>query len=152
MPTNNSNNSPKCSFCAYKSSTTTNVTGSGTSYDYICDTEKHDTGSNYDTGTGVFTAPIDGNYFFATKVFCTGCTIATSIGISLITTPTEFFNSYWRAASNADLCLQIKASVYLTAGQTCFPRVLVIGEAAQTVDVLGDGAMWTNFYGFYIGH
>lgn len=41
-----------------------NVTGNGTLYLVIWDTERFDQGGDYDTTTGLFTCPVDGNYQF----------------------------------------------------------------------------------------
>lgn len=55
-------------FNAYLSSTQDNVTGDGTVYSIIFDTIVNQTGSAYNTGTGVFTAPVAGWYFFNARV------------------------------------------------------------------------------------
>lgn len=59
-------------FLAFQSTTTSNVTGDGTQYTIIADTEIYDQGSNYNNTTGVFTAPVSGRYHFCLTVFLTG--------------------------------------------------------------------------------
>ena len=49
-------------FFATLSSEPSNVTGDGTTYTVLYDTETYDIGSNYNTTTGVFTAPTSGKY------------------------------------------------------------------------------------------
>lgn len=49
-------------FLAYLSATASNVTGDGTSYTVVCNTEIFDQGSDYNTTTGLFTAPVTGRY------------------------------------------------------------------------------------------
>lgn len=49
-------------FSAYLSSAVLNVTGDTTVYTVICDTERVDTTSDYNTTTGIFMAPITGRY------------------------------------------------------------------------------------------
>ena len=47
---------------AYLASSALNVTGDGTIYTVLWDTELFDQGSNFNTGTSTFTAPVTGNY------------------------------------------------------------------------------------------
>lgn len=61
-------------FRAYLASTATNATGDGTLYTVVFGTEVFDTNSDYDTGTGLFTAPVDGVYEFCTALFFQGNT------------------------------------------------------------------------------
>ena len=49
-------------FNAYMGSTASNVTGDGTLYAIAFDTELYDVGSDYNTGTYTFTAPVTGRY------------------------------------------------------------------------------------------
>lgn len=58
---------PSCAFSAWLSADATDVTGDGTAYFLIADTESFDLGSNYNNTTGVFTAPATGNYYLATS-------------------------------------------------------------------------------------
>lgn len=57
-------NSSQPSFLAYLSSSINNVTGDGTQYTIIFDTEVFDQGTDYVLATGVFTAPVTGKYQF----------------------------------------------------------------------------------------
>jgi hypothetical protein len=56
------------SFMAYINSAKTNVTGDGTAYTVVFDTERYDIGGNYNTSTGVFTAPYTGKYLFTCTI------------------------------------------------------------------------------------
>lgn len=63
------------SFSAYVSSPINNVTGDGTAYNLIFDTELFDNGNNYDNTTGIFIAPKSGVYIFTVVVTLSGITI-----------------------------------------------------------------------------
>jgi len=49
-------------FSAFLSSNQTNVSGDGTVYPIVFDTELFDQASNYNNSTGIFTAPVTANY------------------------------------------------------------------------------------------
>lgn len=83
MTTNNAINLPKVCFNAYLSATQTNKTGDGTAYTIIFDTEINDDGSGYNNSTGVFTAPVTGNYLFNTTVALAGVILQTASLINM---------------------------------------------------------------------
>lgn len=51
-------------FVAYLSTTSTNVTGDGTTVPVVFDASITNQGADYNTTTGFFTAPVTGNYLF----------------------------------------------------------------------------------------
>lgn len=57
----------QCSFSAYLTSTQASVTGDGTAYSIISDTELFDIGSNYNHATGIFVAPVTAHYSFSAQ-------------------------------------------------------------------------------------
>lgn len=76
---------PSVGFSAYVSANQTNVTGAGTAYTVIANTELYDLGSNYNNATGVFTAPTTGKYLFTAGISMTGLTLLTSnINITMV--------------------------------------------------------------------
>lgn len=56
-------------FRAYLSVTQNNVTGDGSLYVVVFDTEVFDQGSNYNNANGRFTAPVTAKYFFYSNVY-----------------------------------------------------------------------------------
>ncbi len=60
-----SSNYAPIQFSANLSATVNNVTGDGTTYTVICDTEITDAAGAYNNSTGTFTAPVNGYYSFS---------------------------------------------------------------------------------------
>ena len=56
-------------FLANNSVTDTNVTGDGTGYTIVCDTEIYDQNSDYNNSTGTFTAPVTGRYMISSIIW-----------------------------------------------------------------------------------
>lgn len=79
-------NTSQPAFLAYVNTTITNVTGDGTNYTIIPDTEVFDQNSDFNLGTGTFVAPVTGKYAFQFQCTVEGgsgitgnaCTLATS--------------------------------------------------------------------------
>jgi len=67
------NTSQPC-FAASLTATASNVTGDGTNYQIVFNNEIFDQNSDFDTGTGVFTAPVTGKYYISGTVSLTGLT------------------------------------------------------------------------------
>ncbi len=70
-------------FLAYVTNQINDVTGDGTLYTIIFDTESYDVGSNFASGT--FTAPVTGKYFLSGTVNLVGGTLQTNTLIRLTT-------------------------------------------------------------------
>ena len=68
------------SFNAYVGSDLLDVTGNGTTYTIIFNTKQHDTGSNFNTTTGAFTAPVTGRYYLHACVGVKGLVSASNQG------------------------------------------------------------------------
>jgi hypothetical protein len=135
-------------FSANKSSNTNNVTGNSVTYQFICNNEIFDQGSDYDGSTGTFTAPVTGRYYLSVNAGLTGCTICTGSQIILGTSNRNVFFSDFRPATSAD---QNCSGTYLCdmdAADTCITSIIGYGEAATTDDMIGNAAFQTCFSGF----
>lgn len=62
----------RAAFSAYISADQNNVTGDGTSYTVLYQTKIVDTTASYNTATGIFTAPLAGNYMFYGSLLISG--------------------------------------------------------------------------------
>lgn len=68
-------------FFAYTTANILNVTGDSTVYQVVYDSELFDVGSNFNTATGVFTAPVTGIYALTYSVWCLGLSASYTIGV-----------------------------------------------------------------------
>lgn len=125
----------------------TNVTGDGTIYTIIYNTEVQDFGGNYNPATGVYTAPYTGWYQFNASAFLNALTASFTSCAIYLTTPSYEFQANQcnigaiRNASN-QACLQISRTIYMTAGQTCVAKVIVSGST-KTVGFVNDSVSST---------
>lgn len=108
------------------------VTGDGTTYAMIFDSEILDQASNYNNATGVFTAPYTGNYLFTVSAVVGGLTAShTSGSIRLVTTARTITlnGSSYGAIRNASNIATVQGSVIarMTAGDTAYSDLTVSG-------------------------
>lgn len=145
-------------FLAANSATDTNSTGDGTNFTVICDSVSFDIGSNYNSGTGTFTAPITGIYRLDTSI------TASSIGAGHVSASQDFFingsttiatesgmsPATCRDTASNNFCNpQASRLVSLTAGDTVVVRYTVSGST-KTVGILGNAFFSTFFSGMLV--
>ncbi len=107
-------------FLAYVNTTITNVSGDGTVYTVIFDTEVFDAGNNFNLGTSTFTAPATGKYFLQFACLVVGATAITGGNARIVTTArtynqttTENANSL--TSTSISMCVLADMSVNDTA-------------------------------------
>lgn len=132
------------------------VTGDGTEYTIVFDTETIDVGGDFNTSTGVFTAPVAGQYFFACSLILGGITSAHTTGKFIFSVNgTEggsafrgnFFN-FSDAGNN--MAANISAVLVLSAADAVTVE-LTVDSGTKVVDVLaGGGQALSNFQGYLI--
>lgn len=140
-------------FCAYVSSTITNVTGDGTVYIIIFDTEDLDAGGDYDVSNGRFTAPVAGNYLFNATVVMNGITSShTTFSSELIRSAPALASRIsqgdaFSMATAGNVCTVAGSWVVsMTAGQTMRCTLTVTG-GTKVVGVAGSSVGYTTFSG-----
>ena len=136
-------------FCAYNSATDQDVTGDGTTYTLIYDTELYDQNSDYNNGTGTFTAPIGGKFLFTittTLLSVNGFGLTT---MNLVTSDdTIRFNYVNVSSSTSSNAHAISGStvVDMDSADTAIIQINVSG-GTKTVDVEGSGGTKSLFSG-----
>ena len=136
-------------FLAVNSADDTDVTGNGTTYTVICNTEIYDQGANYNNGTGVFTAPTAGRYHFELCAFVDQISASTEFRVTLVTSNRSYTTNRAGLASTAWSQTSIFMSTYadMDANDTASMTAYVNGLGADTADVLGGGNQLTRFSG-----
>lgn len=129
-----------CAFNAYLAAdTSSDKTGDNTAYTVICGTELFDLGKNYDPATGLFTAPLAGEYHFSATCQANNVGAAHTNGsLRLVTSLGKTYvgnvvNPF--AASVSGIAgMMASATIQLAAGETVAMSLLVAG-GAKTVGV-----------------
>lgn len=140
-------------FGAYLSAgTANNKTGDATLYTVVFDTKFFDAGANFATGTGLFTAPAAGQYFFAATAQVMNLAAGhTSGGIELncstgVRLRSQLSNPI-AASVGARYAMSVCGALAMAAGDTVGVRVSV-GGGALAVGVDGGVAPYlTHFHG-----
>lgn len=138
-------------FLAGQASVLNNVTGNGTAYRLGATTALttiFDQGSDFNTN-GTFTAPVTGRYYIGAQATFIGCATATTAAITLQTSNRAQVFAVGRPASSTNLYTYCSTLTDMDAGDTFTCEVTVSGEAADTVDIFGNGTdiftgMWGN--------
>lgn len=154
MATNNAINQKRPSgFTAYLSApTANNVTGDATQYTVLYDTTIV-TDGNYNTGTGIYTAPATGRYLVSGSVMFTnlgaghinGQVLITSTGVTYIP---WIINAYG-ASSSTQLTLPFCTVISLTAGDSLKVNCLAAGST-KTVGIIGSGSPYSSWFSCYL--
>lgn len=137
-------------FFTKNTSLISNVTGDGTTYLIVYNTEVVDQGANL--SSAIFTAPVTGQYFFTMAVQLTGIGAGHTSGyVSIVTTGytaiANLINPTAVAVSSGQIGLQCTALVNMTAGQTASANVTLSGST-KTVNISDTN---TYFSGYLVG-
>lgn len=141
-------------FSAYLSGNPTNVTGDGTLYVIAYDSVNYDQGSNFNTTTHAFVAPVTGKYLFTGMTYTQSLGVAHTVYNILIQNLTSGFNYYLWSLNPQ---VQAVSGVYLNnfsnmiscaAGDNVVISLQISGST-KTIGILG-GAAVTLFEGFLV--
>jgi len=138
-------------FFAYNTTAPQNVTGDGTGYTVVFDTELFDQDNNFD-GTSTFTAPVTGKYQFNCAVLMqNAAAMSPQLALTIAGTSAQTYTMYNQASCwTGNNSLNLAMIVAMTAGDTA-TVVVSFGGGAKTVDVYGAaGDPRTQFSGFLV--
>jgi hypothetical protein len=137
-------------FSAVVSTQINNVTGNGTAYIIVFNSEEYDYLAEYNNATGVFTAQKTGKYLISTQVGFTVTTAVTSCQLEINTSAKQYFvfigdtdNIY---TGSGTVTLGGSAVVDLTAGQTVQIKLTISGLGADTVDILASNSRFSGHW------
>lgn len=155
----------RCAFFAYLSSTQSNVTGDGTEYTIISDTESFDIGNNYNAATGIFTVPVTASYTFIGQCSYLADTSCTGANEAIFTLkygpgaedfvpgdmlPARRRNSYFYGNNNL-ITYMINTTLLLNAGSEIYLRILTGYNGSKIDSVYGSSSgLYTYFGGFIL--
>ena len=124
---------------AYVSAQIPNVTGNGTQYTIVFDTEIADYTSNLNTSNGVFTAPLTGKYLIATTVKVAVPAVITTYIVQVVTSNRTYhiFRGDTDNVRDGSSFFTCSGSVLadLDAADTARIVITVTGVGSDTVDV-----------------
>jgi hypothetical protein len=132
-------------FYAKLTTTQTNVTGDGTVYTVICDSEQFDQGGNYNNATGVFTAPVTARYratvvgnFGNLAVTTTDATIQLTVTGTSASTYNLFSLGAGAVRDSNDQVLATGTVLFtMTAGDTAVMQMVASNGGSKTISVIG---------------
>jgi len=142
-------------FAAYLNTSVSNVTGDGTQYLVILDSVFSNPGSYYSTSTGLFTAPVTGNYQFNMIVSVGNLPVGLNRMIMYAETTSAEYKPYDFTPVTSAAAEEIMFFSFLTrmsANDTCSMQVRGFG-GTKTADVGGSGggaSYPTTFSGYYV--
>lgn len=127
---------------AYVNAPLSNKTGNGTQYTLLFNTVLFDQHSDYNSGTGTFTAPVTGKYFVTAQAQFTNMNTSCDITeIYLQSTARQWRgdsqSNYFNSASITTRTAYLSAMIDMTAGDTFTVFVIATRQGADTVGIGG---------------
>ena len=134
------------SFNAYLSTTQTDATGDGTVYQPIFDAVLFNNDSGYDASTGVFTAPVTGDYLFQAAV--APAVYGLTNNFFLVTTSNTFAFPFNQASSGNGVSIWAgSVIVSMSAGDTAYITLTItLSSPAKTVNLNGGSSPILTYF------
>lgn len=119
-----------------------NVTGAGTAWTVVFNSEIFDQNSDYNTSTYTFTAPITGRYLFTYNVSIFNLTSSMTAGlINIITSNRTYVTNqinYYAIAAPGRASVNASVLADMDASDTCYIELTISNGAGDTADVDGN--------------
>lgn len=148
----NQTNTTRCCFLAYVNPAITAVTGDGTAYAVIFSNSAFDQGSNFNTGSGTFTAPVTGKYLLSCGITIGSIGAGHTFGSVIIassTTPTQVWESSPAAMATGGFVTLTGSCIVNLAANATVTITVTVTNSTKTIQVFGNG---TNpYYSFFSG-
>ena len=143
----------QCSFSARLASTVTNVTGDGTFYSMIFDTEIEDRNSDFNLGTSILTAPVAGQYQLNSMLRVVGFLSGHTQEQYRITTSNYTYQMTGPAPDTAKITADspvLCVAAEMDAADTASLGVSVVGST-KVIDLQGSTDARCMFQGWLLG-
>ena len=152
-------NSTQPSFYAYPASNVTAVTGDGTTYAPVFGDTLSNVGTNYNTSTGVYTAPVTGFHIFTIVLTLTSVTALNTsclLFLNYNSGSTLYFLSDFNIGAvfiSADTTISASIGIPMNANDTVWVAFEVSGNATKNVGILAPASStnWSSFSGILLG-
>lgn len=140
----------RAGFQAYLSSTASGVTGDGTDYTIIFDTEIRDTSSLYNNTNGQFTVPTTGFYNLFAQITISGISSLMTTGVADINginiSYVYYFNPFLlQSTTNGFATVNLSTIAYLNASQIITVGIQISGGASNSANIVGTSGSFTSF-------
>lgn len=143
-------NTSLSNFNAYLTADVNNVTGNGTFYTVVFNAVRYDQDNNFNTTTGVFTAPATGTYHFDLALGYDDALNANLRAIGIFiggTVHFPYFDDINTVAGAGSLTTSFSITDHMDLGDTAYIVVFFVGCGSNTVDIL---ALESEFSGYLV--
>ena len=114
----------------------TNVTGAGTTYIIVFQSEIFDQNADFN-GSNTFTAPITGRYFFWSSISLENVTTASTVGVTTFNASNRICYAMTPTAhpNAGNVIVGSSAFVDMDANDTCTLGMRAFGESTNRIDI-----------------